>query len=74
MTFCHLASQMFRFIKWIVLAQVQYSYRDIFNPFSEQALVFVTNISSFVYFRLFIVTTGCPSERRPQKTVSCYEG
>ena len=23
------------------------------------------------YFRLFIVTTGCPSEWRPQKTVSC---
>ena len=22
--------------------------------------------------RLFIVATGCPSERRPQKTVSCY--
>ena len=26
------------------------------------------------YFRLFIVATGCPSERRPQKTVSCYGG
>ena len=26
----------------------------------------------FDYFRLFIVATGCPSERRPQKTVSCY--
>ena len=26
------------------------------------------------YFRLFIVTTGCPSERRPQKTVSCNGG
>ena len=26
------------------------------------------------YFRLFIVDTGCPSERRPQKTVSCYGG
>ena len=25
-------------------------------------------------FRLFIVATGCPSERRPQKTVSCYGG
>ena len=24
------------------------------------------------YFRLFIVATGCPSERRPQKTLSCY--
>ena len=24
------------------------------------------------YFRLFIVATGCPSERRPQKTVNCY--
>ena len=23
------------------------------------------------YFRLFIVATGCPSERLPQKTVSC---
>ena len=28
----------------------------------------------FGYFRLFIVATGCPSERRPQKTVSCYGG
>ena len=28
----------------------------------------------FDYFRLFIVATGCPSERRPQKMVSCYEG
>ena len=26
------------------------------------------------YFRLFIVATGCPSERRPQMTVSCYGG
>ena len=26
------------------------------------------------YFRLFIVATGCPSERRPQKTVICYGG
>ena len=26
------------------------------------------------YFRLFIVATGCPSDRRPQKTVSCYGG
>ena len=26
------------------------------------------------YFRLFIVATGCPYERRPQKTVSCYGG
>ena len=26
------------------------------------------------YFRIFIVATGCPSERRPQKTVSCYGG
>ena len=25
----------------------------------------------FDYFRLFIVATGCPSEWRPQKTVSC---
>ena len=24
------------------------------------------------YFHLFIVATGCPSERCPQKTVSCY--
>ena len=28
----------------------------------------------FDYFRLFIVATGCPSEQRPQKTVSCYGG
>ena len=28
----------------------------------------------FGYFRLFIVATGYPSERRPQKTVSCYGG
>ena len=28
----------------------------------------------FGYFILFIVATGCPSERRPQKTVSCYGG
>ena len=28
----------------------------------------------FDYFRLFVVATGCPSERRPQKTVSCYGG
>ena len=26
------------------------------------------------YFRLFTVATGCPSERRPWKTVSCYGG
>ena len=26
------------------------------------------------YFCLFIVATGCPSDRRPQKTVSCYGG
>ena len=26
----------------------------------------------FCYFHLFIVATCCPSERRPQKTVSCY--
>ena len=26
------------------------------------------------YFRLFIVATGCPSERRPQRTVRCYGG
>ena len=26
------------------------------------------------YLCLFIVATGCPSERRPQKTVSCYRG
>ena len=25
-------------------------------------------------FRLFMVTTGCPSERRHQKTISCYGG
>ena len=30
--------------------------------------------SYFDYFHLFIVATGCPSERRPQKTVSCYGG
>ena len=24
------------------------------------------------HFRLFIVATGCPSERRPEKTVSFY--
>ena len=28
----------------------------------------------FGYFPLIIVATGCPSERRPQKTVSCYGG
>ena len=28
----------------------------------------------FGFFRLFIVATGCPSERCPQKTVSCYGG
>ena len=26
------------------------------------------------YFCSFIVATGCPSERCPQKTVSCYGG
>ena len=26
------------------------------------------------YLRLFIVATGCPSERYTQKTVSCYTG
>ena len=30
--------------------------------------------ASFYHFRLFMVATGCPSERRPQKTVSCYGG
>ena len=27
---------------------------------------------SIGYFRLFIVASGCPSERRPKKTGSCY--
>ena len=29
-------------------------------------------VGYFDYFRLFIVATGCPSERRLQETVSCY--
>ena len=28
----------------------------------------------FGYFCLFIIATGCPSEQRPKKTVSCYGG
>ena len=32
----------------------------------------VNDVKCFGYFRLFIFATGCPSERRPQKTVSCY--
>ena len=34
----------------------------------------IRGVCFFVYFCLFIVATGCPSERRPQKTVSCYGG
>ena len=30
--------------------------------------------SEFRFVLLFIVATGCPSERRPQKTFSCYGG
>ena len=30
--------------------------------------------SLVAYFRLFIVAIGCPSEQRPQKTISCYGG
>ena len=38
---------------------------------SGKALI---NTDLIDYFRLFIVATGCPSERRSQKTVSCYWG
>ena len=31
----------------------------------------LTQKHKFDHFRLFIVATGCPSERRPQKKVSC---
>ena len=36
--------------------------------------MYIDNDSYFDYFHLFIVATSCPSERRPQKTVSCYRG
>ena len=37
----------------------------------------LSSLVIFVYlssFRLFIVASGCPSERRPRKMVSCYGG
>ena len=41
-----------------------------FVPPDEMADVTIAGLID--YCRLFIVATGCPSERRPQKTVSCY--
>ena len=46
-----------------------YSHRGL-----NLVLTFDVNDICFGYFRLFIVATGCLSERRPQKTVSCYGG
>ena len=43
-----------------------------FVPPDEMADVTIAGFSD--YFRLFIVATSCPSERRPKKTVSCYVG
>ena len=37
--------------------------RRIFHSFDERLVG---------YFHLFVVATGCPSERCPRKTVSCY--
>ena len=36
--------------------------------------LFLCTYDYFVCFRLFIVATSYPSERRPQKKVSCYRG
>ena len=41
---------------------------------AQMMQVLFERIDLFGYFRLSIFATGCPSERRPQKTVSCYEG
>ena len=40
----------------------------------EGSSMFFSDAVPFYYFRLFIVATGCPSERCPQKMVSCYRG
>ena len=41
--------------------------KNIFTDISR----YPTGKHGIVCFRSFIVATGCPSERRPQKTVSC---
>ena len=53
---------------------------DIFSPFFLYLEITYSVKDDVIFdrvfgcFRLFIVATGCPSERRPQKTVSCYGG
>ena len=39
----------------------------------NQSMMYYTDLPLYVgYFRLFSAATSSPSERRPQKTVSCY--
>ena len=46
------------------------------SPFFFSHLTLLCNTRSYLdgYFCLNMVATGCPSQRRPQKTVSCYGG
>ena len=48
-------------------------YQHFPSVFSKAFFFWVVK-SGFDYFRLFIVATGCPSERCPQKMVSYYGG
>ena len=51
-------------------ACTEYQKDDFHRPSQTS---FVTR-NQFVYFHVFIVAIGCPSERRPQKTISCCGG
>ena len=48
----------------------RYKVQAGFEPTTELKRI-LPNARLVGYFRLFIVFTGCPSKRRPQKTVSC---
>ena len=68
-----------RFDKILVIQPIAevYGERNERQLWSEIVSISVSKSSgiSFVgYLRLFIVATGCSSERRPQKTVCCYGG
>ena len=55
------------------LSQISNRYQKANNPYlADYDPSDTTSYLMFDYFRLFIIATGCPSERRPQKMVSCY--
>ena len=63
-------------IKHLTLKQL---VTDQTIQFSQSEVMLLSNLQNLCendwlidYFRLFIIATGCQSERRPQKTVSCY--